>query len=123
MRLAGWALFLLTLLYPWNAVRTWYLVRDLLASEGRVAPPGQGMVFDLRSQVIHCGIVGWLGGVAFLSLVWLLFALVGWASRRIRQEGSRDGPSRLAVAAVLAGVVPALGTQQIFEHVFGVLIL
>jgi len=70
MRLAGWALFLLTLLYPWDAVRTWYLVRDLLAPEALAAPPGQqGMVFDLRSQVIHCGIIGCLGGVAaFLSL-------------------------------------------------------
>src|SRR5258708_27533636 len=87
MRQAGWALFALTLLYPLDAVRTWYVIRDLLGSEVPIAPPSGGaMTFDLRTPIIHCGILGWLGSVgALLSPVWLLSLLVGWGSRRLRR--------------------------------------
>jgi hypothetical protein len=82
------------------------------------------MVFDLRTSVIHCGTVGWLGGVGtFLSLVWLLMALVAWVGRRSRREPRLALPSRMVSAAVLGGVILALGTQQYFERVHRTLII
>src|SRR5262245_50279299 len=106
MTFLGWCLVLLTLLYPWEAVYTWYQLRDLLASEAAAAPQGSGMVFNLKTSVIHCGLVSWLGGVGtFLSLVWLLVAFVAWVGRRIRHEPALGASSRMVVAAVVGAVV------------------
>ena len=122
MKVLGWGLLLVTLLYPWDAVRTWFLVRNLIASEAQPVPlGGSGMSFDLKTSRIHCSIVGWLGGVGtLLSLVWLLVALVAWVGRRVRHEPPLGVSSRVVVAAVLAGVLASVGTQQFFERVHGV---
>ena len=123
MRLFGWVLFVLTLLYPWDAFHTWYAVRDLLAAEAQPASQASGIAFDQMS-VIDCGIVGWLGGVGtLLSLVWLLAASVAWLGRRARHEPPLAVSSRVVLAAVLAGVLLALGTQQYFERVHGALFM
>jgi len=124
MKGVGWVFFLMTLLYPLDALHTWYLIRDVLAAEGPPAPRGAGMAFDLKTQNISCGIVGWLGGVGtLLSLVWLLVALVGWVGRRMRHEAPLALQSRFVVAVVLAGVLIAVATQQFFERVLGILFM
>jgi hypothetical protein len=123
MRYVGWSLFILTLLYPLDALHTWYTVRDLLAAERALAVTGPGMAFDLRTQAIHCGILGWLGGIAgAVSLLWLMVALVEWVSRRVRRVGPFAAPSRRVIIAVLGGVVTAVATQQYFQRVLGILL-
>jgi hypothetical protein len=123
MRALGWGLAGLTLLYPWEAVYAWHQVHDLLATETQSVLQGAG-AFDLRTSTIHCGPLGWLGGVAtFVSLIWLLAALVAWVGRRRRGERPLATPSRLVVGAVLGAVLLAFGTQQYFARVHGVHIL
>jgi hypothetical protein len=124
MRYVGWSLCALTLLYPVDAVHTWYVTRDLLAAEVVPVVTGHGMAFDLRTQVIHCGILGWLGGVATaFSLLWLILALVAWGSRRMKRQAPLGASSRRVSASVFGGVLLVVATQQYFQHVLGVLLI
>ena len=124
MRYVGWGLFPLSLLYPVDAVHTWYVTRALLAAEEVPVVAGHGMAFDLRTQVIHCGILGWLGGVATaFSLLWLILALVAWRSRRMRREAPLGASSRRVTGAVFGGVLLVVATQQYFQHVLGILLI
>lgn len=96
-------------------------MRDFLMAEAHPLAQASGMTFDIRTVIVDVGIVGWLGGCgALLSLVWLLCALVAWIVRRMRAEPRLALPSRYVVAAVLAGVLLAVGTHQFFASVYGI---
>lgn len=122
LQLAGWCLAVVTAFYPVDAVLTWLDVRDLLTAEQRPPIPVEGgMVFDLRTMDIHCGMLGWLGGVgAALSMLWLVFVLANWVARRNRRQGPLVPRSRWVIAAVMASLLTAFATQLFFEHVFGI---
>lgn len=127
MRAIGFALAATMMLYPFEAIWVVQQLRDVIEAERTPLPPSvpatNGMQFDMRTSIVHCGLVGWAGGLAFLlGIVWGFVASALWVHYRLRQRALAR-TSRLAFVAVLVGVLVVETTYEVIYRVFGMMVL
>lgn len=123
MVIAGWLLTATMLLYPIEAVPAWLETKRAIesASPSTAAQAG-GLQFDLRTAIVHCGPLGWAGGVAgFIGAVWVAVAAGLWVYYRSRGRTLLRS-SRAAFIAVLGGVALVFGLQHTLWRISGILV-
>jgi hypothetical protein len=125
MRAIGFALAATMILYPVDAMRALRELRDVIETE-RTSPPlasAGGMKFDLRTSVVHCGLIGWAGRMASLvGSVWVLVASGLWIHYRLRRKALASS-SRATFFAVVAGVFIVQATSEVISRVYGIMVL
>jgi hypothetical protein len=122
MRVTGWVLASLMILYPVDAVLTARAFRQLRAAERvvhRPSVPTSGMQFDLRTPATHCGPLGWAGAWGFmLGTIWAIVAGGLWLYYRINGRGL-TASSRRTFYVVACLVAAVLGVVVMEPRLYG----